>query len=837
MRKLIDIIANFAMESITEMKSSQRDSLKSIGVLEMIQYSASSCNNKLRKKSFQLKEEKSQTVKGVSSTQSNTMLININTVSSSESEDTDIQSNSMLDSNDLLQLQTEICGLFWSYRVLSRLYMSEKINTLPSCGHPVVNNVDLIPYQSWSTMGIELSTTTFPFNFVPSDYDYLDEEFRMWSNCNRRSERLLHCSFLSCLRCVATSHECIVLPASSSGGLERPENQSIVLAIILLPVPRTSSLCVYEISRKLRNNRSWLSISQRACDVSDVVKSVASDYKMKQAFKLLSPISEACLQQPSLKTFFPDLEYAATAYSMDPLLKSSQYSAESRCGYGYPPPVLGTILESRSVERLKLEILFACLMTYVVAPPAVFPSEEAVSMYSPFMMSSFEIDSFHSVCSELGRQVVFDDGFLSPFSNMSEFDKNTFASDGLQPPLARDVMISYVSSTFEPIKEIAEDDLSSEKVLCFRFVMDKNDSDRLSSCHEPIVSEVNSGQSCNFKNSDDAYRFLANNVFGLCFCFCSRDISDSFDFMACIFNGKSIVGEKEAFSKHFSSINTSPIQQGSHSMISIKQESEKGMLLQMKECLKEFCLDALKSFYGRTAWKQTLQASLGASSVVHDGIAGRRSTTRAGLLKLLESKANAFCLGYQPVHLPLTTIFSLSCVDRLESLEFILPVLNLFSTIDRAVFLYSLFLKAFRHRVYFLLPEKENDFTQKRIPGCFAYILSSGVKTDPFCILIETSEKSDTHNAAISIVEPGNSKFSFMRGRTSSNDDHISTCLTSGLTLDDLSLQTGSLAHKEPHADVKQCREKEERRKTLAEQAVDILLYASSVLLAQCHSS
>jgi hypothetical protein len=858
MKKILSIVSLHGQEAIRHMREAQRWSLRSLGALESVRFGSSwddggpggGGGGGGGEPPPAASAGTGASASGKSTKSSGTGdALNLSNMLDMTNIYTSGPTRSCCDLSPpaLCELQAQICGLFWSYRVLSRLYMFEDSgahNCPPGSRdvHPVIEELTRVPQSVWATVGLVITDYCLPLTAVgttdnnksPSFSGNIVRNASFIANnedvsCGSEEVSAGEEAFLLCLGHLLKAHECIYVrppahlqragtappvdpqPASSRSGCGS--------SFVLLPIPRTSTLCVFELSRQhiprdtaaaSATNAAapppcnWLIVSQRAVDVSDVVNKLASHYHIRPLTRLLSPVSEACLQQPSLQMGISNQYHHSSAedqhrhapeYPMDPYAPAPpppsldwacpgrERAGGWRGGQSQPLlPVLGTLLEHQAVRKVVKDIFFAALASFFFFPPQILLSSstsqehlpasrssdssepsasESTHVTPPCVVHSAEVASLRSVGGELADHIICceDVLLLSGDESFSFPGAQEMASltAGLRPPLAADVIESFISSSTSFLSAAGEclggggkKEGSAEEtpVLCFRFVMNKRDggesgavfdenfeANRRSNTGHEDVSGVNNSR----KSDDDVYGYYADHLFGICLLSCGgasgghKNQDDSFSLVSCIFEGSQICGNEKHLTGNPVLFHQMSGLKDSHHLISVGRGSEAEMLQGMKASITHFCHQMVKVFYNNAAWKQLLGSS-----------AQKDMTTSVVEPDALEGGGNgvsvsALCMGGHQVHLPLATIFAYSHTQQLIFLDFLLPSLALFSSVHNATFLYNLFLKSFKSRVFFMIP----DHLSRNASGrAFHFIISGESSVDPYFLHIEVGVDS-----------------------------------------------------------------------------------------------
>jgi hypothetical protein len=176
------------------------------------------------------------------------------------------------------RLSVQIQGLFWSQRVFSRLFLFSLRGLSKSPSGNLSNYVSIqnelrdIPFKVWSE-GILLKREYVPLPL----YQQFDQN---GYPSNVTAEYTLHLSHLT------SSYDCYLL--------EDLESKQIS---IVLPIPNTSSLYIIQLSCF---SSLYLGITQRVTDCSDIIRSIAFEYKILEPDELITQVTRSHLEYPSI---------------------------------------------------------------------------------------------------------------------------------------------------------------------------------------------------------------------------------------------------------------------------------------------------------------------------------------------------------------------------------------------------------------------------------------------------------------------------------------------------------------------------------------------------------
>lgn len=176
------------------------------------------------------------------------------------------------------RLSIQIQGLFWSQRVFSRIFLfsSRGLSKTPSGNLSnyvsIQNELRDIPFKIWGE-GILLKREYVPLP-VFQQYDQSHHP------SNLIEDYALHLSHL------VSSFDCYFI--------ENLESRQIS---ILLPIPNTASLYTIQLSCF---SSLYLGITYRVIDCSDVIRSVALEYKIEEPDVLITQITRCHLDYPSI---------------------------------------------------------------------------------------------------------------------------------------------------------------------------------------------------------------------------------------------------------------------------------------------------------------------------------------------------------------------------------------------------------------------------------------------------------------------------------------------------------------------------------------------------------
>ena len=914
MKKILGIVSFHGQEAIRHMQSTQRLSLHRIGVLSEVNFGKPRIDEKIVH-IRDLKDGNSTSTSGVVDCRDMTDMLDESFMKNSEFGPT-----TALSFAELSELQAQICGLFWSFRVLSRLHMFEDTSGTQNAPlgtndkNQVIKDLALIPKYMWSVLGLSVADFCLPLTSLATSDHFVcpmfsglvrkpsfitrgpTESTSDSSDCDTASvAENNEEAYVICLRHLIKSYECIFVDSttsvnnSSTGSATKSNHENNLdqdlaesNSFIILPIPRTSSLCVFELNRqhvpgdgssnsvKSTAALNWLIVSQRVLDVGDVVNKLAAHYNVRPVHRLLSPVSEACLQQPSLQKCLR-VAHSEALYAMDPYGSSdfgSQMFEDSNSSLDENsspvPPVLGTILESKSVLKVANDIYFAALASFFFFPPSrkdcsgaregtncdMFPIARLRGGEGAYIVPAGDIQCLESITTALGNYVIFSDDILSPIEvqkpsgiNITPADEHSkLVGDGLPSPSSADVLESFVLSAAEG-SFFMNNEKACNNVICFRFVMNKHsdmDNDNESRSTRTFSMDENTRK----VNSVDDFGYYSDNILGISLLRGGLSNENSFSLVSCIFEGSQISGEEKFIAGNPLLLQQMKKLRTSGGMISICSGSEGEMLCSMKACVTACCHEMIDAYYKKTAWKQLLECSAGKQFVSTVSRSYMRLRNASVLLppKFDCESIAALCMGGHQVLLPLATLFAFSHSEKLNFLSFLYPSLEMFNSTHTATFLYNLFLKSFKGRTFFILP----DLTCSKPKGdksCFQFIITCETCPDPYLLLIKIKaddilgdDNAISGGVSISLVE---SRFSASSQRS---DDSPSYCCS------DNNSQVFSLSgqlniQSPPHNSIKNGQvsvddifDHEPTRsdaKILIENVVNIVLYASNVLLSQ----
>jgi hypothetical protein len=169
------------------------------------------------------------------------------------------------------RLSIQIQGLFWSQRVLSRLYLftSNGLVTNPSGNlgnFGIQNELKDIPFSLWSE-GILLKR-----EYVPLPFYHSASVDQSGVACVKNFIEDYHQHLSHLLR----SYDCYLL--------EEPDSHHLT---IVLPIPHTSSVYVIQLTSFYS---LYLGLTYRVADCADIIRSIAQFYDLDDPNSLLNPI-------------------------------------------------------------------------------------------------------------------------------------------------------------------------------------------------------------------------------------------------------------------------------------------------------------------------------------------------------------------------------------------------------------------------------------------------------------------------------------------------------------------------------------------------------------------
>ena len=205
--------------------------------------------------------------------------------------------------------------------------------------------------------------------------------------------------------------------------------------------------------------------------------------------------------------------------------------------------------------------------------------------------------------------------------------------------------------------------------------------------------------------------------------------------------------------------------------------------------------------------------------------------------------------------LPLATIYAYSHTQPLPFLDFLLPCLAKFNSIRSATFLYNLFVKAFKERVFFILPDTMSNSgvvdEEKGQSDAFHFILCGptdggstndsnssgngiGIGKAPYFVHIEigidavcdavcnTGSGVGVRGVAVTLVETRNNLF------------HNNNNNSSSRNMNENKTDTNSNNHSSrSHSHRGEVESTLRSQRVLIDNLVQLVLYAANILLAQ----
>ena len=815
LKKILSLVSGEAQEAIVNMQTSQTRNLRSIGVL-------SSINFRRLPVPLNYKPEKQQT----------DVVQKLELKSVKNSGHNNVCSNNGLLCGDMLyQLQSQINGLFWSHRVLSRLFMfddSHGHTPHPNDDHAnsVIEKLTLIPMKYWGHVGMTVTSTSFPLS-CDSSIDIIDEPLSRRNSFSGKSDEAIgggvflnekmseFGSFFVLLRHLVQGHEAILVNPSNihaKGPLAQNSSPSDTLAktaAIIVPIPHTSSLCVFVLNfrpienaecekESLNRAQNWIIVTQRAIDVSDVINELVRDYNVNSMNDLLSPASEACLLQPSIFD------------------SSNQFDSQRSLHQESEIPALMELVEHKITKKMFRNIYFAALgslflfpatISVVVTPwasggcPIRCPVAGEKLHVAPGIVNVVEVDTMREISHYISEYSIFQESLLPILGSRLETSQlDAGLRDGLRCPNAAEIISSFVSLCAGNKGDNDNHAIWQDNALCFWFVMNK-------SCDD---NNWNSSLEYSLESDIKSFHYFSENIFGLCFLRPRNNKESdheyqwqSFSLTSCIFEGCHIVGHEKPDSCTPILLNQMKKLLGSQCMIPICKGSEESMLSEMKGHIHEFSHQMLKVYFNTVAWKHVIDCGNVAD------------TFREEMSSSTNTFIDAICLRGRRVSLPLATIFAYSQRQELPFLRFLVPPLAMFNSAQNATLLYNLLVKSFDNRVYLILPNKSRLAGKNIVDNdSYHFIICGDSKLAPYFIHIKIGAISsdplrkglpctEVDSAAVSLVE--------MYGDTASDK----SVHQAKFEIDSAKSQ-GQVS-----------------QRILVESVVNIVLYAANILLSQ----